>query len=66
MSKLANYTKLKPDDRVAKTNKFLDLLVDPSKEKEDQKKKEDSKKNEDQKKKEVQLSAKEKSEKYGI
>ena len=77
MSKLANYTKLKPDDRVAKTNKFLDLLVDPTKkedleEKKDLKKQKDPKKKEDKKKKqdpkenEDQLSAKEKSEKYGI
>ena len=77
MSKLANYTKLKPDDRVAKTNKFLDLLVDPTKkedleEKKDlrkqkgPKKKEDKKKKEDPKENEDQLSAKEKSEKYGI
>jgi hypothetical protein len=54
MSKLANYTKLKPDDRVAKTNKYLDLLLDPSKEKEDQKKKEDSKKKKIKRKKEIQ------------
>lgn len=31
MSKLAKYTKLNPDDRVKKTNQFLNLLIDPNK-----------------------------------
>ena len=50
MKKLADYTKLSPNDRVKKTNEFLDLLKDDTKYKE----------NSDQ------LSAKEKSEIYGI
>ena len=50
MNKLAKYTKLDPNERVLKTNKFLGLLVDPTKHKDHPEK----------------LSAKEKSEKYGI
>ena len=50
MRELANYTKLNPTERVKKTNEFLDLLVDPSK-------KENNQNN---------LSAKEKSELFGI
>ena len=47
MKKLADYTKLTPQDRINKTNEFLNLLVS-------------------QEKKEGKLSAKEKSELYGI
>ena len=50
MKELAKYTKLDPSDRVKKTNEFLDLLNDPAKDKDNPKK----------------LSAKEKSELYGI
>ena len=50
MNKLAKYTRLDPNERVLKTNKFLELLVDPTKHKDHPEK----------------LSAKEKSEKYGI
>ena len=50
MKKLADYTKLSPNDRVKKTNEFLDLLKDDTKYKEHP----------------DQLSAKEKSEIYGI
>ena len=50
MTQLAKYTKLDPTERVLKTNKFIELLVDPTKHKDHPEK----------------LSAKEKSEKYGI
>ena len=50
MRELANYTKLNPTDRVKKTNEFLNLLIDPEK-------KDNKPEN---------LSAKEKSELYGI
>ena len=50
MKELAKYTKLEPSDRVNKINAFLDLLNDPAKDKDNPKK----------------LSAKEKSELYGI
>ena len=50
MKKLSDYTKLTPEERIEKTNEFLDLLVDPTKDEQ----------NEDK------LSAREKSELYGI
>ena len=50
MKKLSNYTKLSPKDRINKTNEFLNLLKDPTKHQDDNEK----------------LSAKEKSEMYGI
>ena len=50
MRELAKYTKFEPNDRVSKTNEFIKLLVDPTKDKKNPKK----------------LSAKEKSELYGI
>lgn len=50
MKQLANYTKLTPEDRVKKTNEFLNLLVDPKRDPENPNK----------------LSAKEKSDLYGI
>ena len=50
MKKLSDYTKLTPEERIEKTNEFLDLLVDPTKDKQNKDK----------------LSAKEKSEIYGI
>ena len=33
MTQLAKYTKLDPTERVLKTNKFIELLVDPTKHK---------------------------------
>ena len=53
MKELAKYTKLEPYDRIKKTNEFLNLLIDPEKDEND--------KNDKSK-----LSAKEKSELYGI
>ena len=50
MKKLADYTKLSPNDRIDKTNEFLNLLKEPEKDKNNPEK----------------LSAKEKSELYGI
>ena len=50
MKKLADYTKLTPEDRIKKTNEFLKLLVDPQRDPENKNK----------------LSAKEKSDLYGI
>ena len=50
MKELAKYTKLEPSDRVNKINKFIDLLNDPAKDEKNPKK----------------LSAKEKSDLYGI
>ena len=50
MKKLADYTKLTPQDRIKKTNEFLNLLVEPKRDPENPNK----------------LSAKEKSELYGI
>ena len=50
MRELAKYTKFEPNDRVSKTNEFIKLLVDPTKDQEHPEK----------------LSAKEKSELYGI
>ena len=50
MRELAKFTKFEPNDRVSKTNEFIKLLVDPTKDKEHPEK----------------LSAKEKSELYGI
>ena len=50
MKKLADYTKLTPTDRIKKTNEFLNLLVDPTRDPKNKSK----------------LSAKEKSETYGI
>lgn len=50
MKQIAQYTKLLPNDRVTKTNKFLNLLVDEEKDKDNPEKR----------------SAKEKSEEYGI
>ena len=50
MRELANYTKFEPNDRVKKTDEFIKLLVDPKKDTEHPEK----------------LSAKEKSELYGI
>ena len=50
MRELAKFTKFEPNDRVSKTNEFIKLLVDPTKDKKNPKK----------------LSAKEKSELYGI
>ena len=50
MKQLANYTKLTPEDRIKKTNEFLSLLVDPTRDPENKNK----------------LSAKEKSKLYGI
>ena len=50
MKKLADYTKLNPNDRVRKTNEFLDLLTDDKKDKDHPER----------------GSAKEKSENYGI
>ena len=69
MSKLAKYTKLNPDDRVKKTNQFLNLLIDPNKKlalEENEEAEEKKNSEENSKKKKDQLSAKEKSEKYGI
>ena len=64
MKELAKKTKLTPNDRVKKTNEFLDLLKDSEREKP----KENKNKNNDSKSeiKEEKLSAKEKSELYGI
>jgi aubergine-like protein len=50
MRELAKFTKFEPNDRVSKTNEFIKLLVDPTKDKKNPEK----------------LSAKEKSDLYGI
>ena len=62
MKKLANYTKLDPKDRIAKTNEFLKLLVETQKK---EIKDKENKKN-DKKEKKYELSPKEKSDLYGI
>ena len=77
MTKLAELTKLEPDERVRKTNEFLKLFSDPEKKeekKEEEKKDEKSEKKKNREKKDEKndwknkeiLSAKEKSELYGI
>ena len=63
MKELAKKTKLTPNDRIKKTNEFLDLLVDPEREKPKENKNNKKPKSEI---KEIILSAKEKSELYGI
>ena len=70
MKKLANFTKLTPEDRINKTNEFLNLLVETERKKEEE---DDKKSNsEDNKKVKIKiseddkLSSKEKSDLYGI
>ena len=60
MKKLADYTKLTPQDRIKKTNEFLNLLVDDRRFTEEEEEEEENHENEERK------SAKEKSEEYGI
>jgi aubergine-like protein len=73
MTKLANRTKLTPEDRIKKTNEFLNLLVetkskDEVKDEKKKSKKDDKKKSKNAPKEESikRLSPKEKSELYGI
>ena len=70
MKKLAEFTKLKPEDRINKTNEFLQLLVETERKKEED---EDGKSNSKYNKKmkikiseDDKLSSKEKSDLYGI
>ena len=70
MKKLAEFTKLKPEDRINKTNEFLQLLVETERKKEeDDDGKSNSKNNKKMKIKiseDDKLSSKEKSDLYGI
>ena len=68
MKKLADYTKLTPQDRINKTNEFLKLLVDDTREEDikDNKDKKDKKDKKHKNDKDRKKSAKEKSEEYGI